>query len=222
MPSRPPSRKSPAAKFRPAIERQRAQLEDAMVDCQFQLGGARVAVAADPDLLAAIVGFLTSLGAEVVAAVASARADHLSQLPIDSVVIGDLEDFEWLAREQGAELIVTNSHGAGDRRAAWDGVPARRFSNLRLLRRPRAKLVRLRRHAARPCSTSRTCWRRTTRKSRHTAPGTGKERRASLKPWGAAHVENRVRFHRPRACGHAFRRRREPRPLRRCAGARRS
>jgi nitrogenase molybdenum-iron protein alpha/beta subunit len=83
-----------------------------MVDCQFQLGGARIAVAADPDLLAAIVGFLTSLGAEVVAAVASARADHLSQLPIDSVVIGDLEDFEWLAREQGAELIIANSHGA--------------------------------------------------------------------------------------------------------------
>ncbi len=95
-----------------AIRRKRAQLEDAMVDCQFQLGGAHVAVAADPDLLGAIVGFLTSLGTEVVAAVASARADHLSQLPIDSVVIGDLEDFEWLAREHGAELIVTNSHGA--------------------------------------------------------------------------------------------------------------
>jgi len=94
------------------LKRKRAQLEDAMVDCQFQLGGARIAVAADPDLLAAIVGFLTSLGAEVVAAVASARADHLSQLPIDSVVIGDLEDFEWLAREQGAELIIANSHGA--------------------------------------------------------------------------------------------------------------
>jgi nitrogenase molybdenum-iron protein NifN len=95
-----------------AIQRKRAQLEDAMVDCQFQLGGARIGVAADPDLLGAIAGFLTSLGAEVVAAVASARADHLSQLPIGSVVIGDLEDFEWLAREQRAELIVTNSHGA--------------------------------------------------------------------------------------------------------------
>jgi nitrogenase molybdenum-iron cofactor biosynthesis protein NifN len=94
------------------IERKRAQLQDAMVDCQFQLGGARAAVAADPDLLAAIAGFLTSLGVEVVAAVASVRADHLSQLPIESAVIGDLEDFEWLAREQGAELIITNSHGA--------------------------------------------------------------------------------------------------------------
>jgi len=74
--------------------------------------GARVAVAADPDLLAAIVNFFSSLGAEVVAAVASARADHLSQLPIENVAIGDLKDFEWLAREQGAELIITNSRGA--------------------------------------------------------------------------------------------------------------
>ena len=94
-----------------SIERKRAQLQDAMVDCQFQLGGARIAVAADPDLLAALVGYLSALGAEIAGAVASARADHLSQLPIDNVVIGDLEDFEWLAREHAAELIVTNSHG---------------------------------------------------------------------------------------------------------------
>ena len=56
--------------------------------------------------------FFVSMGAEVVAAVASSRADHLSELPIDSVVIGDLEDLEWLSREHGAELIVANSHGA--------------------------------------------------------------------------------------------------------------
>lgn len=93
------------------LERQRAQLQDAMVDCQFQLGGARVAVAADADQLATLVRFLTGLGAEVVAAVASARAGHLTQLLMDSVVIGDLEDLEWLAREHGADLIVTNSHG---------------------------------------------------------------------------------------------------------------
>jgi nitrogenase molybdenum-iron protein NifN len=53
------------------------------------------------------------MGAEVVAAVASSRADHLADLPIESVIIGDLEDLEWLSRERGAELIVTNSHGAG-------------------------------------------------------------------------------------------------------------
>jgi nitrogenase molybdenum-iron protein NifN len=94
------------------IERQRAQLQDAMVDCQFQLGGARIGIAADADLLSAITRFFVSMGADVVAAVASARAGHLTELPIDSVVIGDLEDLEWLAREHGAELIAANSHGA--------------------------------------------------------------------------------------------------------------
>jgi len=93
------------------IARRRAQLLDAMVDCHFQLGGARVAIAADPDLLASQVGFFAEMGAEVVAAVSSTRAAHLSELPLDSVVIGDLEDLEWLGRERQADLIVTNSHG---------------------------------------------------------------------------------------------------------------
>ena len=34
----------------------------------------------------------------------------LKQLPLEKVTIGDLEDFEHLA--QGADLLVTNSHGA--------------------------------------------------------------------------------------------------------------
>ena len=93
------------------IERQRAQLQDAMVDCQFQLGGARVGIAADPDLLSSITRFFVSMGADVVAAVASSRADRLTELPIDSVVIGDLADLEWLSRENSAELIIANSHG---------------------------------------------------------------------------------------------------------------
>ncbi len=93
------------------VERARARLQDAMVDCEFQFSGARVAVAADADHLAALVRFLTGMGAEIVAAVASARADHLARMPIESVVIGDLEDLEWLARERGAEMIVANSHG---------------------------------------------------------------------------------------------------------------
>jgi nitrogenase molybdenum-iron protein NifN len=94
------------------IERQRAQLQDAMVDCQFQFGGARIGIAADAGLLAQFTRFLTAMGADVVAAVASSRAEHLADLPIESVVIGDLEDLEWLSRENGADLIVANSHGA--------------------------------------------------------------------------------------------------------------
>lgn len=95
-----------------SLERRRAQLQDAMVDCQFQFGGARIAVAADADLLAALTRFFAGMGADVVAAVASARAGHLAELPVEQVIIGDLEDLEWLVRERAAEMIVTNSHGA--------------------------------------------------------------------------------------------------------------
>ena len=95
-----------------AIARKRAQLQDAMVDCQFQFGGARIAIAADADLCASLVTFFAEMGADVVAAVASARAPQLAELPLDNVVIGDLEDLEWLARDRNADLIVTNSHGA--------------------------------------------------------------------------------------------------------------
>jgi nitrogenase molybdenum-iron protein NifN len=92
--------------------RKRAQLTDAMVDCQFQFGGAKVGVAGDSDLLSALVDFFHGMGADVVAAVASARSSRLGDLPIEEVLVGDLEDFEILVREREADLIVTNSHGA--------------------------------------------------------------------------------------------------------------
>jgi nitrogenase molybdenum-iron cofactor biosynthesis protein NifN len=94
-----------------SVIRGRARLEDAMVDCQFQLGGAKAGVAADADHLAALTGFFVSLGIDVVAAVSSMKSDLLEALPVEQVVVGDLEDFERLVRENAAEIIVTNSHG---------------------------------------------------------------------------------------------------------------
>ncbi|GEO81031.1 nitrogenase iron-molybdenum cofactor biosynthesis protein NifN [Pararhodospirillum oryzae] len=94
------------------LARQRAQLADALVDCQFQVGGARAAVAADPDLLVALSAFLDSIGVDVGVAVTSARGPALAETRLERVVVGDLEDLERLAREDGAELIATNSHGA--------------------------------------------------------------------------------------------------------------
>ena len=85
---------------RPAgVERDRARLQDAMVDCEFQLGGARVAVAADADLLAALVRFLTEWAPKW-SRPSRRHGRIISGMPIESVVIGDLEDLEWLAREQ--------------------------------------------------------------------------------------------------------------------------
>lgn len=96
----------------PKLERQRAQLQDTMVDTHFMLGQARVAVALDPDLLLGFTELLQGMGAEVVAAVAPARAPALADIPVDSVKIGDLEDLERMAEEQGAQLIIGNSHAA--------------------------------------------------------------------------------------------------------------
>lgn len=94
------------------IDRQRAQLQDAMVDTHFMTGFLRVGIAADPDLVLALGQFLAGVGADIVAAVATARADALSEVPAASVQIGDLDDLERGAAAHRAQLIVSNSHAA--------------------------------------------------------------------------------------------------------------
>jgi nitrogenase molybdenum-iron protein NifN len=94
----------------PKIERQRAQLQDAMVDTHFMLGQLRVALAADPDQLNALAHLLREMGAEVVAAVASANGPALAGIPAPQVTVGDLEDLELSARQNRAELVMGNSH----------------------------------------------------------------------------------------------------------------
>ncbi len=106
------------------IERHRAQLQDAMVDCHFMLGFARIAVAADPDLLGMQVRFLTGMGAEVVAAVAPHKHESLAGLPIAQVIIGDLEDLEKAARAGGGQFVLANSHAVETARRL--GVPLMR------------------------------------------------------------------------------------------------
>ncbi len=94
------------------IERHRAQLQDAMVDSHFMLGFARIALAADPDLLGMQVRFLSGMGADIVAAVSPHRHDSLASLSVDQVIVGDLEDMEKAARAGGAQLVMANSHAA--------------------------------------------------------------------------------------------------------------
>jgi nitrogenase molybdenum-iron protein NifN len=94
------------------IERHRAQLQDAMVDSHFMIGFARIALAADPDLLGMQVRFLSGMGAEVVAAVSPHKHDSLAGLPIERVIVGDLEDMEKAARAARAQLVIANSHAA--------------------------------------------------------------------------------------------------------------
>ena len=103
------------------IERQRAQLQDAMLDTHFMLGQLRIAIAADPDQLNALTHLVQGMGAEVVVAISAANAPILAQMPVASVKIGDLEDLENLARERKAQLLIGNSHAVDS--AERLGVP---------------------------------------------------------------------------------------------------
>ena len=93
-----------------AIERQRAQLQDAMVDTHFMLGFTRIALALDPDLLLGYAAFFAGLGAEIVAAVAPMRAETLADIICETVHVGDLDDLERAAAAAKAQLLVSNSH----------------------------------------------------------------------------------------------------------------
>lgn len=92
------------------IERQRNQLQDAMVDTHFMLGFAKVAIAADPDLLYALSDLVAGMGCQVVAAVAPSKSPILEHVPTAQVKLGDLEDLEKSIKEVGADLIICNSH----------------------------------------------------------------------------------------------------------------
>ena len=106
------------------LDRQRAQLLDAMLDTHFMMGFTRVAVGADPDLLVALAALLNGTGAEVCAAVTTAYAPVLARSGLAAVKIGDLEDLESLARESAAELLICNSHGVAT--AERLGIPVYR------------------------------------------------------------------------------------------------
>ncbi|MCW2306905.1 nitrogenase iron-molybdenum cofactor biosynthesis protein NifN [Rhodobium gokarnense] len=94
------------------LSRQRAQLQDAMLDAHFHLGMVKMAVAADPDLLKAYGALVHGMGAELSVAVAPSNAPVLKSVPCEAVKIGDLEDLEKLSRAAGVELVIGNAHCA--------------------------------------------------------------------------------------------------------------
>lgn len=104
-----------------SVQRHRAQLQDTMLDTHFMLGRARIAVAADPDVLSGFDGLLRGMGAELVAAVAPVRVPVLERMSAAHVQIGDLEDLEHAARANGARLLIGSSHAAESARRL--GVP---------------------------------------------------------------------------------------------------
>lgn len=102
--SRVSGRPAPA-KYR----RQRGQLVDAMLDGHFFFGGKRVAIGAEPDLLWSTASWLADMGCEIAAAVTTTTSPVLERVPVDEVLIGDLEDLE--RRAADCDLLLTHSHG---------------------------------------------------------------------------------------------------------------
>jgi len=88
--------------------RQRAQLQDAMLDTHFFFGRKQVSLAMEPDLLWSTVHFLQSMGAAIQAAVTTTKSPLLETLPVETVMIGDLEDLEQVAG--GSDLLIGNSN----------------------------------------------------------------------------------------------------------------
>lgn len=91
--------------------RQRAQLVDAMLDGHFHIGGRKLAIGAEPDLLYDVSTALHEMGASVTVAVSTTLSPVLERVETEDVLIGDLEDLETLAKERGADLLITHSHG---------------------------------------------------------------------------------------------------------------
>lgn len=90
-------------------QHQRRQLQDAILDTHFYLGGKKVSLALEPDLLYQTSWLLQEMGAEIQGAVTTTNSPILEKLPTEEVIIGDLEDLEGLA--SGSDLIITNSQG---------------------------------------------------------------------------------------------------------------
>ena len=93
-----------------SVRRRRSQLVDAMLDGHFYFGGKRIAIAAEPDLLLGLSQFLADMGATIGCAVATTDAPALTQAPVESVTIGDLDDLE--RRAAGCDLVVSHAQAA--------------------------------------------------------------------------------------------------------------
>lgn len=102
-------------------QKQRRQLQDAMLDTHFMIGDSKVAIAADPDLLLGMDQLIRGMGGTTVAAVSPAKSQHFESSPIEEIKIGDLEDLEKIAAKNGAQLILGNSHAVESARRL--GIP---------------------------------------------------------------------------------------------------
>ncbi|TCP43354.1 nitrogenase iron-molybdenum cofactor biosynthesis protein NifN [Rhodovulum marinum] len=106
----------------PAIRRDRARLQDAMLDAHFQTGGLKYAIAADPDLAYGLSSALAGMGAQAVCCVTTSAANPIVEaIPCETAILGDLGDLEDGARAGGAQLLISHAHAR--HAAAATGLP---------------------------------------------------------------------------------------------------
>ncbi len=103
------------------VQRHRRQLQDALLDTHTVLGGTRIGIAADADLLHGLGTLLTDSGAELATAVTPASTPVCKRIPADAVYIGDLQALEIEGRAAGIELILGSGHAVAT--AERLGVP---------------------------------------------------------------------------------------------------
>jgi nitrogenase molybdenum-iron protein NifN len=130
---------------RPAPQRVRhwrSRLTDGLLDSHFVLAGTRVALAGEPEPLAATAALLTEVGVEVVAAVSPTTSAVLDRMPCDEGVVGDLVDLEERAAEAGRNWwwrpATRGTSPGGSAPRTWSPVPG-----LRPARCPTARIERV-------------------------------------------------------------------------------
>lgn len=94
------------------ITRQRGQLQDAMIDTHTWINETRFAMGAEADLLVAWLAFARSVGLEPSTIVAPVNQPVLAELPVEQVIIGDLEDIQLHLAGNPCDLLIANSHGS--------------------------------------------------------------------------------------------------------------
>ena len=111
----------------PVIERWRKRLQDALLDSHFSLGQTRFLVVGEPDHLIGLCESLYEAGGRVSVAIATVNSPQLENIRAEKVLVGDLEDAEFLADQY--DLIVGNFHCEALAHRQHKGLVTRGFPN---------------------------------------------------------------------------------------------
>ncbi|ADC89065.1 nitrogenase molybdenum-iron cofactor biosynthesis protein NifN [Thermocrinis albus DSM 14484] len=91
------------------VKRWRNRLLDMMIDSHFYLSKKRVAIAGEPDYIIGLSQFLAKeLGMVVSLAVTTVKTESLETLPVEDIIVGDLEDI--LNSKKDFDLLIGNTN----------------------------------------------------------------------------------------------------------------